>query len=56
MASTTSLTLELTEPVIAVGFLGGRREVSTVRLHADEPALLLAALRERLPRPHTGAN
>ncbi|MEU1332092.1 hypothetical protein [Streptomyces sp. NPDC005865] len=56
VASTTSLTLELTEPVIAVGFLGGRREVTTVRLHADEPALLLAALRERLPRPHTGAN
>ncbi|CAM5235907.1 hypothetical protein SALBM135S_00617 [Streptomyces alboniger] len=48
VASQTSLTVELTEPVTAVGFLGGRREVTTVRLHADEPAELLAALRARL--------
>ncbi|MFF3642019.1 hypothetical protein [Streptomyces sp. NPDC002564] len=60
VASTTSLTLELAGPVTAVGFLGGRREVTTVRLHADEPDGLLSALRERLAarpeRPHAGAN
>ncbi|WP_409057420.1 hypothetical protein [Streptomyces sp. SYP-A7185] len=48
VASQTSLTLELTEPVTAVGFLGGRREVTTVRLHSDEPAKLLAAVRKVL--------
>ncbi|ATL27372.1 hypothetical protein [Streptomyces formicae] len=62
VGSTTSLTLELTGPVTAVGFLGKRREVTTVRLHADEPERLTTALRERLaalPRhdhPHAGAN
>ncbi|QEU97689.1 hypothetical protein CP970_30815 [Streptomyces kanamyceticus] len=62
VASTTSLTLELAGPVTAVGFLGKRREVTTVRLHADEPDQLIAALRERLAalpdlgRPHAGAN
>ncbi|MGW2226547.1 hypothetical protein [Streptomyces formicae] len=62
VGSTTSLTLELTDPVTAVGFLGKRREVTTVRLHADEPERLTTALRERLaalPRhnhPHAGAN
>lgn len=44
VAAQTSLTLELTEPVTAVGFLGGRREVTTVRLHSDEPERLRAAL------------
>jgi len=48
VASQTSLTLELTQPVAAVGLLGARREVTTVRLHADEPAKLLAALTSRL--------
>ncbi|MFE0171858.1 hypothetical protein ACFWZ2_06040 [Streptomyces sp. NPDC059002] len=57
VASTTSLTLELARPVTAVGLLGRPREVTTVRLHADDPARLLAALRERLAaRPHAGAN
>lgn len=62
VASTTSLTLELAGPVTAVGFLGKRREVTKVRLHADEPEQLIAALRERLAalpfpdRPHAGAN
>lgn len=45
VASQTSLTLELTEPVTTVGFLGKRRPVTTVRLHADDPAGLLAALK-----------
>ncbi|WP_371529474.1 hypothetical protein OG302_29065 [Streptomyces sp. NBC_01283] len=44
VASQTSLTLELTEPIMAVGLLGGRRPVTTVRLHSDEPAKLRAAL------------
>ncbi|MET8689579.1 hypothetical protein ABZV77_35780 [Streptomyces sp. NPDC004732] len=64
VASTTSLTLELTEPVTAVGFLGKRREVKRIRLHADEPTQLLTALKEQLAaRPaspedhrHAGAN
>ncbi|MEU3736060.1 hypothetical protein AB0E78_03135 [Streptomyces sp. NPDC032198] len=49
VASRTSLTLELTEPVTAVGSLGGGRPVTTVRLHADGPAKLLAAVRRALP-------
>lgn len=50
VAAQTSLTLELTEPVMAVGFLGGRRPVTTVRLHSDEPAKLRAALGRALER------
>ncbi|WP_167829037.1 hypothetical protein [Streptomyces sp. MZ04] len=45
VASQASLTLELREPITAVGFLGKRRPVTTVRLHADDPAGLLAALK-----------
>ncbi|MEV7191431.1 hypothetical protein AB0N81_06435 [Streptomyces sp. NPDC093510] len=59
VASTTSLTLELTGPVTDVGFLGRRREVTTIRLHADDPKHLFTALTERRPppaRPHAGAN
>ncbi|MGW7070124.1 hypothetical protein ACWGII_25685 [Streptomyces sp. NPDC054855] len=44
VAAQTSLTLELAEPVMVAGFLGGRRPVTTVRLHSDEPAKLRAAL------------
>ncbi|MER5253789.1 hypothetical protein [Streptomyces sp. NPDC002855] len=47
----TSLTLELSEPVTAVGFLGKRRPVTTVRLHADEPERLLSALRQARTGP-----
>ncbi|MFE6162373.1 hypothetical protein ACFQ7F_26050 [Streptomyces sp. NPDC056486] len=68
VAAQTSLTLELTEPVTAVGFLGGRQPVTTVRLHSDEPAELRAALKQALeltravgltqartaPSPHRG--
>lgn len=59
VASQTSLTLELTEPVTAAGFLGGRRPVTTVRLHSDEPERLRAALRRALeakgaPEPGPG--
>ncbi|QES45872.1 hypothetical protein DEJ49_10240 [Streptomyces venezuelae] len=48
VASTTSLTLTLIEPVTAVGLLGKGREVTTVRLQADEPEALYEALRRRL--------
>ncbi|MFJ2769899.1 hypothetical protein [Streptomyces sp. NPDC087300] len=68
VASTTSLTLELAGPVTTTGLLGKQREVTTVRLHADEPDRLATALRERLAAlpgpsgagtgaaPHAGAN
>ncbi|WP_244177680.1 hypothetical protein [Streptomyces atriruber] len=61
VASTTSITLRLTEPVTAVGLLGKRREVTTVRLQADDPAQLLAALKDQLAarsadHHHAGAN
>ncbi|GGV38301.1 hypothetical protein GCM10010277_25410 [Streptomyces longisporoflavus] len=48
VAAQTSLTLELTEPVTAVGLLGGKQQVTTVRLHADEPEKLRAALNQAL--------
>ncbi|MGW2561774.1 hypothetical protein ACWCXB_21475 [Streptomyces sp. NPDC001514] len=44
VASQTSLTLELSEPVTAVGLLGRERQVRTVRLHADDSRALLHAL------------
>lgn len=46
--------LSLAEPVTAVGFLGKRREVTKVRLHADEPERLCEALRETLAARTTG--
>ncbi|MFF5841290.1 hypothetical protein ACFY74_07415 [Streptomyces massasporeus] len=44
VGSQTSVTLELTEPVTHVGFLGRRREVRVVRFHADDPDGLVRAL------------
>ncbi|MFD7440778.1 hypothetical protein [Streptomyces sp. NPDC059909] len=44
VGSQTSLTLELSEPVTAVGLLGRERLVRTVRLHADDSRALLRAL------------
>ncbi|ANH91274.1 hypothetical protein A8713_08850 [Streptomyces sp. SAT1] len=41
----TSVTLELTEPVVHTTFLGRRRPVRVVRFHADEPDRLVAAAR-----------
>ncbi|MFD7609644.1 hypothetical protein [Streptomyces sp. NPDC059828] len=50
VGSQTSLTLELSRPVTAVGLLGREREVRTVRCHADDARALLAALaRARTP-------
>ncbi|WP_418956756.1 hypothetical protein [Streptomyces tritici] len=47
VGSQTSVTVELTEPVDAPRFLGGRRLVTVLRFHADDARSLVAALRER---------
>jgi hypothetical protein len=44
VGSQTSVTLELAEPVTHRSFLGRRRQVSVVRLHADDPQGLVQAL------------
>jgi len=46
MGSQTSVTLELTEPVDHLTFLGRRREVSLVRFHADDADALVQAVRQ----------
>ncbi|MFF2780071.1 hypothetical protein ACFVU3_34845 [Streptomyces sp. NPDC058052] len=46
VGSQTSVTLELSEPVDVVGLLGRVRPVTTVRLHADDPGALYAAVRD----------
>ncbi|MFF3738678.1 hypothetical protein [Streptomyces sp. NPDC002566] len=59
VGSMTSVTLELTEPVSHVGFFGRRREVSVVRLHADDPGVLVREVREGMRRlggtPYAGS-
>lgn len=47
VGSRTSVELELAEPVTHRSFLGRPRQVSVVRLHADDPGGLVAALRPR---------
>ncbi|MCF3134200.1 hypothetical protein [Streptomyces olivochromogenes] len=49
----TTVTLDLTGPVTHVGLLGRRREVTTVRLHADEADHLVGALKGALTRART---
>ncbi|MFE2274407.1 hypothetical protein ACFXB4_34970 [Streptomyces lavendulae] len=49
VAAQTSITVELTRPVTVVALSGRRREVHTVRFHADEPRAALAAIGELLP-------
>ncbi|MFF8013716.1 hypothetical protein [Streptomyces sp. NPDC007929] len=44
VGSQTSVTLELSEPVTHVGFLGRSREVRVVRFHADDPDGLVRAV------------
>ncbi|MFD5338783.1 hypothetical protein [Streptomyces hawaiiensis] len=44
VGSQTTVTLELTEPVTHLTFLGRRREVRVVRFHADDPDGLVRAL------------
>lgn len=46
----TTVTLELAEPVTHVTFLGRRREVSLVRLYADETDALVKALGPEVTR------
>ncbi|MEU6327130.1 hypothetical protein ABZ851_07570 [Streptomyces sp. NPDC047049] len=50
----TSVTVELSEPVVAVGLLGRRETVRTVRFHADDPRAAVTALRARLAAVHAG--
>ncbi|MGP3638631.1 hypothetical protein ACTU45_36040 [Streptomyces sp. 24-1644] len=49
IASQTSITVELAQPVTAVSLLGRRAEVHTVRSHADEPRAAVAAIKKLLP-------
>lgn len=55
VGSQTSVVLELTEPVTHVTFLGCRREVSVVRLQADDPRDLVQALVPALARARAGS-
>ena len=45
MGSQTTVTVELTEPVTHVTFLGRRREIGVVRFHADDAEGLVRAVR-----------
>lgn len=52
----TTITLELTEPVRHLTFLGRPRNVRLIRFHADEPDVLVRAIREMrtlAPAPRT---
>ncbi|MER5433339.1 hypothetical protein [Streptomyces sp. NPDC002588] len=52
VGSRTSVTLELAAPMAYFTFLGRRREVTVIRLHADDAARLVRALtRERTAPP-----
>ncbi|MFG2029564.1 hypothetical protein [Streptomyces sp. NPDC048825] len=56
IGSQTTITLELTEPVRHFTFLGRPRGVRLVRFHADEPDVLVQAIREMrtlAPAPRT---
>ncbi|MFF8398370.1 hypothetical protein [Streptomyces sp. NPDC016172] len=44
VGSQTTVTIELTEPVVHLTFLGRRRAVRLVRFHADDPDGLVRAL------------
>lgn len=44
MGAQTSVTLELTEPVAHLTFLGRRRRIHLVRFHADDPDALVRAV------------
>ncbi|MFC7813880.1 MULTISPECIES: hypothetical protein [unclassified Streptomyces] len=44
VGSQTSVTIELTEPVVHVAFFGRRRQVRVVRCHADDPGALVRAV------------
>lgn len=48
IASQTSITVELARPVTAVSLWGRRRQVRTIRCHADEPQTAVAAIKKQL--------
>lgn len=48
IASQTSITIVLAQPVTAVSLLGRRTEVHTVRCHADEPQTAVVAIKKLL--------
>jgi hypothetical protein len=48
IASQTSITVELVQPVTAVSLWGRRTEVRTIRCHADEPQTAVAAIKKLL--------
>ncbi|MEV0228097.1 hypothetical protein [Nonomuraea sp. NPDC050786] len=48
VASQTNMTIELTEPIAFVRPLGGRGEATSIRFFADQPEIVLAALRPGL--------
>jgi hypothetical protein len=49
IASQTSITIVLAQPVTNVSLWGRRTEVHTVRCHADEPRTAVAAIKKLLP-------
>ncbi|MFI9584497.1 hypothetical protein ACIHCQ_22270 [Streptomyces sp. NPDC052236] len=49
IASQTSITIELTQPVISVSLLGRRTEAHTVRCHADDARAAVEAIKKLLP-------
>ncbi|MFC9295140.1 hypothetical protein ACFTWH_18810 [Streptomyces sp. NPDC057011] len=49
IASQTSITIELNQPVTAESLLGRRTEVRTIRCHADDPRTAVAAIKKLLP-------
>lgn len=56
VGSQTTITLELTEPVRHFTFLGRPSDVHLIRFHADEPDVLVRAIREMrtlAPAPRT---
>lgn len=56
IGSQTTITLELTEPIRHFTFLGRPRDVRLIRFHADEPDVLVRAIREMrtlAPAPRT---
>lgn len=50
----TSVTVELSEPVVAVRLLGRRETVRTVRFHADDARAAVTALRAQLAAVNAG--
>jgi hypothetical protein len=56
VGSQTSVTLELTAPLAHSTLLGRRREVSVIRLHADDPEAFVRTLAGALTPERTGSS